>query len=209
MDFPSIHDPNGVIAKFSFLEGLGFSLIYEWEDKNRGHGGPEFSLRYKDAKRSVTIFLSQQFDKGHCDLVVWIDTAGAREQTGNPKNFKLDWWTLRWIEDLYGLEPIEGGGVVSGKTASLCQDWDRIAERLSSYLPKFLNDIDESPLLEKRIQKLEDWKKSVLEDYRLRFFWLLVQALFRLLFWDRALSVEPEDELDWIEKRMITLTHEK
>jgi len=72
-----------------------------------------------------------------------------------------------------------------------------------------LNDIDESPLLEKRIQKLEDWKKSVLEDYRLRFFWLLVQALFRLLFWDRALSVLPEDELDWIEKRMITLTHKK
>lgn len=203
IDFPGIHDPDGFIAKFSFLESLGFSLIYEWEDKKGRHGGPEFSLQYKDAKRSVIISLSQQWDRGHCDLVVWIDTAGAMEQTGNPKNFKLDLWTLRWIEDLYGLEPIEGGGAVSGKTASLCQDWDRIAERLSSYLPKFLNDIDESPLLEKRIQKLEDWKKSILEP---RLFWLLVRALFRLLGRSHLLR---EDELDWIEKRMITLTHKK
>ena len=195
MDFPSIHDPNGFIAKFSFLEGLGFSLIYEWEDKNRHR--PKFSLQYKDAKRSVTISLAQGWDRGHCDLFVWIDTASTGEHTGNPKNFGVDWWNLQSIEDLYGLEPIEGGGVVSGKTASLCQDWDRIAERLSSYLPKFLNDIDESPLLEKRIQKLEDWKKSILEDLRPRLFWLLVWALFRLLF--RLLGrshLLREDDLD-------------
>ena len=65
-------------------------------------------------------------------MVVWIDTAGAMEQTWNirKKSFELDWWNLQSIEDFYGLEHIEGGGAVSGKTALLCQDWDRIAERL-------------------------------------------------------------------------------
>ena len=158
MEYISIHHPNGSIAKFSFLEPMGFSRIHEYE---KGGVRPVFALVYKDAIRSVTICLEQSWDKGHCDLIVRIDTAGFDEKNWHPKDLGVDWWALWMIEDLYGLEHVGGGGSAMNNVASLSQDWDRIAERLSRILPTFLNDIDQEPLLEQRIQKLEDWKKSI------------------------------------------------
>ena len=161
LDYPSIHEPNGAIEQFAFLYALGFSLVDSHEQTD---GLPAFHLLYENADRAIRIKVCQAWDRGHSDRFVNVYTAPDKDWW-HDEDVGVDLWPLWKIIEWYGEKHVEAR-LRYTDLSSVYQDWLLKAERLSNYLPRFLQDIDKRPLLERRIRQLEDWYSETQKAHR-------------------------------------------